>query len=413
MSYLKTLLREFSIVLISLQVIFCYLLSHFKSLSYKKNNSVFFIGNNYNTFYNLAESLKKRGWKAISLNPYKDCQFIETYHLFADLSSPKDSIKIFLNIIFNYKFLHLYNRTTEAIYTGPSRVLKSLLTVKNLKRFGVIVIFTPSGCLDGSTSKEINEITNGLCEKCIWQGNNRVCNDFKNQEKIDWIRKNCDLFSNEVDLPKKISQTNIGLNIPIHPLNSEVLMPKLIAPNQHKISKNNNEIIVFTAYGNQNIRSDDKKDIKGIKYIMSAINKLISEGHPIKHFHATNIPIKNMRYYQVQADIIIDQLNYGSIGSAAREGMMLAKPVICHISDLIRNTNIAMRDCPAVNATENTIYEALKNLVSSKEERLFIGTQSRKWMLKWFDADVCAERYEKIANRLINKLPLHPESRFL
>src|SRR3989304_7266211 len=104
MSYLKTLLREFSIVLISLQFIFCYLLSHFKSLSYKKNNSVFFIGNNYNTFYNLAESLKKRGWKAISLNPYKDCQFIETYHLFADLSSPKDSIKIFLNIIFNYKF---------------------------------------------------------------------------------------------------------------------------------------------------------------------------------------------------------------------------------------------------------------------------------------------------------------------
>ena len=148
--------------------------------------------------------------------------------------------------------------------------------------------------------------------------------------------------------------------------------------------------------------------------MLSAINQLIEEGYPIKHFHATSIHSKNMKYYQVQAHIIIDQLNYGTIGSAAREGMMLGKPVICHVSDLMRRSNVAMKDCPAVNATEESIYEVLKGLIlMPASARVEIGKRSREWMLKWFDADVCAARYEKITQCILNKEPLTPQEKFI
>lgn len=415
MDYLKILIRKIFCILILPLLMLCFLLAAFKNLFCKKNpKSAYFIGNNYNAFYTISESLKKRGWRTISISLTREKQFIQDYHAAVDLSLEIDSIRVFLDIILNYKFLHLYNITSTTLYHGPSLFLKSILTVGNLKKYGVILMFTPSGCLDGSTSKEINKITKGLCHKCIWHKNDLVCNDTKNQERIDWITKYCDLFSNEIDWPKKLSQSNIGLNIPLLPLNSQLLAPDLIIPDLHKIPKHNDEIMVFTAYGNESIRANDQKDIKGKKYIQTAINQLISEGHPIKHFHATDIPSKNMRYYQAQADIIIDQLNYGTIGAAAREGMMLGKPVICHISDVIRTTNIAMRDCPAIDATEESIYEVLKKLIlSSKEERLLLGVQSRNWMLKWFDSDACAERYEKVAHCIANKLPLKPESKFL
>lgn len=380
----------------------------------RKSNSVCFIGNNYNSFYTLSQALRKRGWRAISINPYPRCPFVQNQDILMDSISIGDSIKIFFHIIFHYRVVHLYNSMEESIYRGPNPLWKKLLNPTNLKRCGVSILFTPSGCLDGATSEEINELTTGLCNKCIWQGNDVVCNEKRNQQKIDWISKNCALFSNEVDLPKKLSRTEIGLNIPLMPLCSQALDPKMTVPDSYKIHKKKEEVLVFTAYGNEAIRSNDKRDIKGKKFIKVAIDRLIKEGYPVKHFHATSIPARDMKYYQVQADIIIDQLNYGTIGSAGREGMMLRKPVICHVSELMRSANIAMQDCPVINATEDSIYEVLKKTaLMSSEDRHHIGEASREWMLKWFEADVCAERYERILSCLSKGESLHPETKFL
>lgn len=383
-------------------------------LGCKKTQSVYFIGNCYHSFYLLSQTLKKRGWKAISVNPDGECWLAPYADKNVCLTISSQALKVFFEVAFKYKFLQVYNRTENTIYTGVNPLLKHLLSAKNLRKCGVHIIYTPSGCLDGSTAGEINKITQGLCNKCIWQGNDWVCNDKTNQKKIEWIMENCVLFSNEVDLPKKLSYTDIGLRIPLLPLCAETLNPSLGVPPEFKISKQKNEIIVFTAFGNEHLRSNKQKDIKGKKYILSAINQLIEEGHPIKHFHATSIPSQNMKYYQVQADIIVDQLNYGTIGAAAREGMMLGKPVICHVSDLMRRSNIAMKGCPAINATEESIYEALKDLIlMPASERLEIGKRSREWMLKWFDADVCAARYEKITECILNKEPLTPQEKFI
>ncbi len=370
---------------------------------FKRNNkivdkSVYFIGNNYNAFYTLALGLQDRGWKACSMNPYEPNDFIQNYHVYANLADDIEALKVFFDVLFNYRILHVYNRTIQSLYTGTSLVLRFLLRVEILRLNGIFIYFSPSGCLDGSTTQEINEITRGLCDKCIWQNNMQVCNDVYNKNKIKWIVKNCKLFTNEVDWDKALAKSKIGCNIPIvSPIDSRIYDPELIVPEEFRISKKPHELVIFTAFGNESLRSNDTRDIKGKKFMIAAINQLIAEGYPICHFHASNIPAKNMKYYQVQSDIIIDQLNYGSIGSSTREGMMLAKPVICHIASKIRNFNIAMKDCPAIDASEETIYEVLKNLVLlPNEERLLIGKKSREWMLKWCNYDVSAERYEKV-----------------
>ena len=44
------------------------------------------------------------------------------------------------------------------------------------------------------------------------------------------------------------------------------------------------------------------------------------------------MPNKDVRFIQVQADIVVDQLNYGRYGAQAREGMMLGRPTVCYIN---------------------------------------------------------------------------------
>ncbi|MDQ8039466.1 MAG: hypothetical protein REH83_03570, partial [Rickettsiella sp.] len=207
--------------------------------------------------------------------------------------------------------------------------------------------------------------------------------------------------------------SKIGFPLPMtYTINSNVWDPNMRVPSKYKIFRQSPEhIILLSAFGNEQIRTDNTRDIKGIKYIREAIERLKAEGHLIQAFHANNIPSQAMKYIQVQADIIIDQLNYGSIGANAREGMMLAKPVICHISQKIKLNNPAMQTCPAIDATEKTIYVVLKNLILSPKEKLHdMGIKARTWMLKWYDADVCAERFEKVYERLIQNLaPYSPD----
>ena len=85
---------------------------------FKRNNkivdkSVYFIGNNYNAFYTLALGLQDRGWKACSMNPYEPNDFIQNYHVYANLADDIEALKVFFVVLFNYRILHVYNRTIQ------------------------------------------------------------------------------------------------------------------------------------------------------------------------------------------------------------------------------------------------------------------------------------------------------------
>lgn len=384
------------------------LLKKINGILNKDYKSVYFLGNNYHSFYSLSKGLKKLGWKTFCFNPDIGCPYIHNYDAQGDLSKFGPALQVFFNILLHYKFLHIYSDTRDNIYKGSKNLyfLKKILTISFLKKVGVKILYTPSGCYQGSTSKEINILSPGVCDKCIWQ-NTSVCDDKKNKDIINWIKKNVDVYVGEIDLPRKISFSSIGYRLPLSALDLEHYnIFNLKIPNDFIIDNPDNKIIIFTAFGNEYIRTSETKDIKGKKIIIKAINKLIEEGYPILHFHATEVLSKYMRYYQIQADLVVDQLNYGTIGSSAREALMLGKPTICHVSKLVRETNIAMKSCPAIDANEENVYDVIKKYISNKDLLKIVGLASREWAIKWYSHDSCAQRYERLIQNILEKKPL-------
>jgi glycosyltransferase involved in cell wall biosynthesis len=107
-----------------------------------------------------------------------------------------------------------------------------------------------------------------------------------------------------------------------------------------------------------------------------------------------------MRYYQVQADIVVDQLIYGWWGSTAIEAMALGKPVICYLSpswkEIFLKRFPEYTSLPIVEGNTQNIYEVLKRLTTDKDYREQKGKESRLFAEKHFDVKKNARELEKI-----------------
>lgn len=382
----------------------------------KACRSIVFIGESYYCFFYLAKALKKRGWKAISVSLTSNdspSSFLShgcDLNLYSsDAAQRKKNIKFFLDVISKeYKMIHFYS-DFMILDNYMNHIIP--LDIIALKNHGVKIGYTPSGCLDACTQSQIYQHTKGLCDKCVWQNNFYVCSDRKNFHLINKVINIVDFISYEADGSIGI-EGNLD-DIPavsteplLYALDPDYWDPNIEIPQQYKIKKKSEKhLIVLTSFANQKIRTNHKKDIKGVRAMQKAIDQLIGENYSIQHIHVSNVPSKDLRYIQAQSDIIIDQLNYGRYGAFAREGMMLGKPVICkidYLSDSINNS--ALKECPIIRADEESIYTVLKKIINLPEKtRQNIGKLSRAYMMKWHSAESCAERFEKIYDRLIER----------
>ena len=165
------------------------------------------------------------------------------------------------------------------------------------------------------------------------------------------------------------------------------------------------ELILYHAVGNFSERTDKGgKNLKGTGAIVDAVDQLRAEGHKVRLEFVTNMPNKDVRFIQAQADIVIDQLHYGRYGANAREALMLGRPVVGALNkseEALRAESKCIAEAPIVHATEATIYDVLKDLVVSPEKRRSIGEASRAHALKWWSVDACAERFEAVYDRLM------------
>lgn len=380
-----------------------------------QKRSIVLLGNCYYSFYYLAKALRKRGWNAISVSseyPGND-QFYHSVDLNLwdqDSKVFKKNIEGFLGkMSSDYAMLQFYGATSFWPPNHGKRFEAIPWDFIQLKNAGKKIGFTPAGCNDGVPQSLIYKVTGGLCDKCIWQNNPEVCDNALSASYAQKLYYLCDLICHEIDWTTGIRSSEKGFSEPLTFCNDkEHWHNTLVIPEKYVIKKQSPEhLIVLSAFGNKHLRVDEKKDLKGSKAIISAIDRLISEGYPVQKVYYTNIPSTDMRYFQAQADIIVDQLNYGRYGSFAREGMMIGKPVIGKLSfDSQKETAIALRECPIINADEESIYGVLKNTIFlSAQEREEIGHNSREYMLKWHEADACAQRFEKVYDRLMQGLP--------
>ena len=381
--------------------------------------SVLFLHNSYYHFKYLAAALRKRGWDALLVTMHDPQRGWKDFFHGEDVNLYSSDEKIFSEMQNNlfesvqnrFKLVHFAGMFSMSFFEGNygnHLRLQIPWDFLALKRSGVKLGYTISGCNDGIRQSTFKEHT-GVCSKCVWENHPEVCSNTGNHMWGEKLLQMCDLVACETDYALEYRTSRIAFKEPLTMcLDPDIWDNQLPIPEELKIERGEGELIVLHGFGKAADRMRYGRDIKGSRAIHRAVAQLISEGAKIKLVNPVDIPSINMRFLQAQADIVVDQLNYGRYGAQARESMMMGKPTICHIDDRqasgVRPLR-SLKDCPLIEADEESIYFVLKALVHSPQERARIGQISRAYAMKWHSADACAIWFEKVYDRIMQGLP--------
>jgi hypothetical protein len=373
--------------------------------------SVLFLRNSYYHFYYLAQALRRRGWDAVSVSfedpngPNANYYHGEDVNLFSsDRGKLHRNIEgLFAEAVERFDLLHFAGDGLLSFFP-ENWESESPADIVRWRARGRKIAYSISGCNSGVAQSSVARWSalggSVVCDKCVWQLRPDICNDQKN---LAWGRKvdrYCDVTFTEGFPALDYQSTSKCVREPTTMCLDPVFWrPDLEVPDHLKIQRKERELIVYHSFGNYESRSSNGRNIKGTGAVVAAIEQLQSEGVPVRLVFVTGSKNTEARFLQVQADVIVDQLNYGRYGAGAREGMMLGRPTVCYINPNEATQGAAspwLREVPLVSATEKTVYEVLKGLLRDEERRRKIGRASREYALKWHSADPCAERYEAI-----------------
>ncbi len=388
----------------------------------RRRRSVVFLHNSYYNFFYLAAALRRRGWDAISVSledpqgPNARFYHGEDLNLFdRDPEQFRRNIAVFLKEVeVRFQMVHFYGRGHMSFFPAGFDDMPHFVGVPtdflHLRERGIKIGYSVCGCLDGVAQSSV-AAWSGACRRCVWQNEPRVCADLGN---LAWGHKFhllCDLIATE-GFPALDWQGERGkvFREPLTTaLDPEIWRPDLAIPDHLRLARKPGELIVYHGVGNHDLRARDGRDLKGTGAVIAAIDRLRAEGMPVHLEFVTDLPNTEVRFIQAQADVIVDQLNYGRYGAQAREGMMLGRPTVCYINKSeprgARKLE-SIESCPLVSATEATIYDVLKNLLADRAKRGAVGKESRAFALKWHAADACAERFERVYDRIMMGEPV-------
>ncbi len=102
-----------------------------------------------------------------------------------------------------------------------------------------------------------------------------------------------------------------------------------------------------------------------------------------------------------EADIFLDQFIIGEYGLASVEAMAFGKPVITYIRP--KNMETLPSDFPMMNASLDTLKEALIRLIQNPEERKQMGQKSRNYVEKNHDSSVVISQLVEVYKKTLNK----------
>ena len=386
-----------------------------------RRKSALFLHNSYYHYNHLATGLRRRGWDCMTVSlaspdsPAQQFYHGEDLNLWDDdwVAMRDKTRAFFATVPERFSTLHFYGKGMHSFFYDncdkPERSTPLPWDFAELRRHRMVIGYMASGSLDGARQSSIKKLSGGLCNHCVWEERPDVCNDTDNALWAKRLEAVCDWIGLENDWAT-IERT--GRQYVRHPvitaLDPDLWRPDLEPPDAMRIHRAPGEILVYHAVGNYATRRVGARDLKGTGAVMTAIERLQAEGVPVRLIFATDVPSRIVRYLQVQADIVIDQLNYGRLGANARESLMLGKPLISSL-DARQDPSLPrlgyIDEAPVMPATEATIYDALKAVVSRPDRWAEMGAASRAFALKWHSADACAARYEKVVDRVRAGLP--------
>jgi dTDP-4-amino-4,6-dideoxygalactose transaminase len=380
----------------------------------KAPKSVLYLHNAYYHFSLMAAELRRRGWDALSLRTTTQApdanEFLyqgQDVLLRFDESAASLLMGAQLVVEIGHRFsaIHFYGVNTMALnpFLNADGVRPEApafpLEFDDLRRRGLKIAYSLVGCNDGVSQTEWNRWTGGMCGKCRFRQSPAVCGDVRNLGWGHRLATMADLICGEL-MPRLDYLANpkvrtMPLSYGVDPVR---WAPEIAVPEQFLIAREAGEILILHGFANLTTRGHEGADPKGTRRILAAIETLRQEGLKVRPLLLHSVPSRDVRFLQVQADIVVDQLYFGRYGAQARECLMLGKPVVGFLKQDGGESGEAaqcLRDCPIVNATEETLVAVLRALCLDPERRRVLGAASRSFALKWHSISACADRLER------------------
>lgn len=389
-----------------------------RNTSQSTKGRVLYVGQAYyNTWY-LSRALREQGWVAdtVDIDPEEQSKlFYHGQDFKLNYRNKWDFIRhlwFYFKALFKYDIFHFtgaHNLTFSSYFRRLS-FLPSSWDVKLAKKLGRKILYTNNGCLDGVSQSSFNTWgPEPVCDICPWKNRPEICSDERN---LAWGKLRNSVADYQVTLGGNRKDYNDDPRVHEVPefycLDSNLWRPDLLVPTNYRLPFPEQTVKIYHAVGNFDSRTDAAtlRNIKSTHIYISVIERLKAEGHDVEMIFFQNVPNKELRYYQVQADIVVDMLTFGFFGANVREAMMLGKPVICFLrpewlESMRREIPEYVDELPVVSATPATVYETLKELVENPEKRLEIGRRSREFAVKWHSGEAAGRRFDKLYSELL------------
>ncbi len=385
------------------------------------SRSVIFLHYSYYNFLYLARALRKRGWNAINViwdepnHPDRfhlhgaDIELYETDHGLLD-----QKIDFLVDFVRqNVRMVHFAGVGRMSFYPKymDSSFYRKVIPEDflALNRAGVKFGYTHTGCCDLVSQTAFYRWSGGMCDFCHWQHSPENCSDLRNLAWGHAVQLVCELICTETDPMLDYKAHPAVFREPLTlALDSEHWDALLKIPERFRVDRRPDEILVLHAMGNYEWRRRGTDNVKGSAAVFRAIENLQRRGIKVRLLFFEKVPNVEMRFLQLQADIVIDQLRYGRYGAFARESLMLGKPTVGCVNpheEIPGAESQCVLECPIVHATPETLEQVLADLISSPERRAAIGAASRAYAIKWWSSDACAARYEQVYDRIMAGLP--------
>ena len=388
----------------------------------KSKGRVLYVGHLYYYTWYLSRALRRIGWKADSLNidPNPDSKMY--YHgedYFLEHSDPdvllRKQIWFYITALFRYDIFHFCNAHAMTFFGElHSYLIKkgfpAYSEIRLLKKFGKKIVYSNNSCLDGVSQTSFRSWDpEPVCDICIWQDQPDVCSDERN---LAWGKVRNELADFQCTLGGNRKDYNDDPHVHEVPefycLDSDFWRPDLPIPEKSRMDKPPGKVIIYHAVGNYKLRTkrSGQQNIKSTHIYIPLIQQLKMEGYPVELFFAKNIPNKEVRFFQAQADIVVDMLTFGFFGANIREAMMLGKPAVCYLrpewlESMRKEIPEYVGELPVISATPATIHEVLVDLITHPNKRIEIGRKSREFAVKWHSKEAGAKRLNKIYSDLL------------
>jgi hypothetical protein len=138
------------------------------------------------------------------------------------------------------------------------------------------------------------------------------------------------------------------------------------------------------------VHAPSKRAAKGTRHVRDAVEALRGAGLRFEYEEVHGLTQREALEAYRRADLIVDQLCYGSHGVFAVEAMALAKPVICYILPELESTY--PEGFPVINANPDTLSGVLEAWLRDGEARHGRGLESRAYAERVHDCGVVADR---------------------